>query len=267
MLEEARARYEGFSSGVKAVLGKTGAGGTGEAEGQHAVDGVRDVLANLLNVKKGYELAIESVLQDYLQCIIVDTAEAAEKAIDFIKENSCGRTSFIHPGSFDNAAKVKDVNLKDKKVLSRAVDFVDADKALKPVLQNLLKNIFVVKDLEDARSVLKQNRQAKECTFVTLVGEIVRSGFISGGGAAKEGVTLINRDAQIKELSEAIAVLEKNSRKAEDERLKDEEKKSALENKLEDLNKRLSEKEILLANARSRSSNIEEKKCRISGNR
>lgn len=253
VLEEARARYEGFSSGVKAIMGKAG-----EAEGQRAIDGVRDVLANLLSVNKGYEAAIESALQDYLQCVIVDTTEAAEKAVDFIKENSCGRTSFMHPGSFDIAAKVKEVNLNDEKVLGRAVDFVDADQGLKPVLKDLLKNIFIVKDLEDAKYVLKQNRSAKECAFVTLIGEIVRNGFISGGGAAKEGVTLINRDAQIKELLEAIAVLEKDSQRAEDERSKAEEKKSALENKLGDLNKNLNEKEILLANARSRSSNIEE---------
>ncbi len=252
VLEEAKARYEGFSSGVRAILGKA-------EEGGNAIDGVRDVLANLLSVEKGYEPAIESALDEYLQAIVVDTIEVAEKAVAFLKENSCGRTSFIHPESFDNIArKIKELDLKDNRVLGKAIDFVNTGEDLRNALRYLLKNIFIVKNLEDAESVLRENRAAKECVFVTLLGEIVWNGFISGGGISKEGITLINRDAKIKELSHAIAELEKDSQRVEEERLKDENKKGELGNSLEDLSRRLNEKEILLANAKSRSSNVEE---------
>ena len=83
-MEEARLKYEGFSAGVKAILGS-----------QSRIDGVRDCLANLLTVKKGYEVAIETAMSEYLQSIVVDTMESVDKAIAYLKEHSYGRASFI----------------------------------------------------------------------------------------------------------------------------------------------------------------------------
>jgi len=85
-LEEARLKYEGFSAGVKAILGS-----------QSRIDGVRDCLANLLTVKKGYEVAIETAMSEYLQSIVVDTMESVDKAIAYLREHSCGKGSEQRP--------------------------------------------------------------------------------------------------------------------------------------------------------------------------
>ncbi|MFC1667213.1 chromosome segregation protein SMC [Candidatus Omnitrophota bacterium] len=260
VLEAAKAKYEGFSSGVRAILGKSG-------EDRCDVDGVRDVLVNLLNVKKGYEVAVESALGEFLQAIVVDTMESAEKAMAYLKENSCGKASFIHPESFrqskafpgpDAISDAEKRCLGNPRILGRAIDFVNIAETYKGALENLLKGIFIVKNLEDAVLVLQEQGALECCTFVTLDGEIAGDGFLSGGDIAKEGITLINRDARIKELSETIVGLERDLEKTEEERLKDEETKSELEKRLEDVVARLSEKEILFANAKSRKLNVEE---------
>jgi len=253
ILEQAKAKYEGFSSGVKAVLGK------GPFEDQEKLNGVRDVLANLLTVKKGYELAVELAFGEYLQSVVVDSMESAKDAINFLKENSCGKASFLHPASFNKLAGIKkDAHLKDARILGRAIDFVTIDKDSESMARYLLKNIFIVNNLEDGQAILNEQRLAEGCTFVTSSGEIAKKGFISGGDSAKSDITLINRDSKIKELSETVSGLEKDSQRIEDERLNDEEKKSELQKRADELAKGLNEKAILLANAETRCANIEE---------
>ena len=253
VLEEAKAKYEGFSSGVRAILGKD------PMSNERTIKGVRDVLANLLSVKKGYELAIESALGDCLQSLVVDTMESAEEAVDFLRENSYGKTSFIHPGSFDNTPfNVKEVELKDKLVLGKAVDFVVADDDLKGLTRYILKNIFIVDNLDDAKSVLKDAKTLGECIFVTLSGETLKNGLISGGVTGNADLTLINRDAKIKELSKTITELEAVSREKGEEKARSEEQKNGQEKNLGDVTEKSNEKEILLANARQRQANIEE---------
>lgn len=251
VLEEAKAKYEGFSSGVRAILH--------EARGNTPViDGVRDVLTNLLSVKKGYEIALEAVLGDYLEAVVVDRVESAENAVRYLSENSIGRASFIHPGSFAGVAKEQGPNLKDTRILGRAVEFIEIGEDYRDIMRHILKNTFIVNSLQDAVAVLNEPGALKEYTFVTLSGEIVKNGFVSGGAPAKEGVTLINREVKIKELSETIAKLEEDSHRLERDISNCEVAKRESELELQDLGKELNEKEILLANARNRHANIEE---------
>ena len=188
ILEEAKAKYEGFSSGVRSILGKSD-------EKVHSIEGIRDVLANLLSVKKGYEVAIETALGSNLQSIVVDTMEDAERAVKFLKEHSGGKASFIHPESFDTAdLDTKEVDLRDNRILGKAIEFVSINDRYMDILRNLLRNTFIVEDLEKAKEVFKEGNAFKGCTFVTLLGDSMGSGFMTGGDVTNEATTLINRE-------------------------------------------------------------------------
>ena len=247
LLEEARLRYEGFSAGVKAILGN-----------QSRIAGVRDCLANLLTVKRGYEAAIETAMSDYLQSIVIDTMESVDKAIAYLKENSCGKASFIIGTAtiFSNDEKM--VAVPDSRILGKAIDFVDTSDPYKSVLRHILKNVFIVNDLKDARSLLDNTKGPVGCRFVTLSGEVVENGFITGGSSKKEELGLINRDARINDIRQAIRELETRSVKLEEEKTEKEKEEDGLKAKLESLTAVISEKDILLANASSNKANIEE---------
>ncbi|MFC1621191.1 chromosome segregation protein SMC [Candidatus Omnitrophota bacterium] len=245
VLNEAKAKYEGFSSGVKAIMGK-GA----------PIEGVQDALANLFSVKKGYEVAIESALGENLESILVDNVESAEKAIEFLKENSLGKALFVHPAFFRDTQN--ETLISDARILGRAIDFASINDKCSNILDHLLKDTFIVKDLKDAAAILKENSGLKDSTFVTLLGEKIGRGFVSGGDIRNTGLTLINREENIKELFEAIAESEARFQNIEEERLTSEQEKEELEKRLEVAVSDLNGKEILLANARTRRTNIEE---------
>ncbi|MCX5693001.1 MAG: chromosome segregation protein SMC [Candidatus Omnitrophica bacterium] len=248
-LEEARLKYEGFSAGVKAILGS-----------QSRITGIKDCLANLLTVRGGYEAAIEAAMSEYLQSIVVDNIESVDDAILYLKEHSCGKASFIYPGYFDSAdiesENMADIN--DSRILGKAVDFVDTGDSYKNILRHVLKDVFIVNDLKDARALLDSAKTSARRKFITLSGEAVENGFITGGSSKKEELGLINRDARINEIRQEISGLEVRSGKLEEEKLRKEKEESELKAKLESLAIVISEKDILLANISSNRSNIDE---------
>nr|MBU1327787.1 chromosome segregation protein SMC [Candidatus Omnitrophota bacterium] len=248
-LEEARLRYEGFSAGVKAILGS-----------QSRIDGVRDCLANLLTVKKGYEVAIETAMSEYLQSIVVDTMESVDKAIMYLREHSYGKASFIYPGYFNSAdiALEAAVDINDSRILGKAADFVNTGDSYKNILRHILKDVFIVNDLKDARALLDNTKGPARRKFITLSGEVVEDGFITGGSSKKEELGLINRDARINEIRQAISELETHLGKLEEERIGKEKEEGELKTKLETLTNVISEKNILFANVSNQRSNIEE---------
>ncbi len=247
LLEEARVRYEGFSAGVKAILGS-----------EARIDGVKDCLANLFTVKKGYEAAIEAAIPEYLQSIVVDSLESADKAIAYLKEHSYGKASFIYSGYFNScpageaAASPTD---SDSRILGKAIDFLDAGGSYKNILSHVLKDVFIVNDLKDAKALLDDRPGLK---FITLSGEAVENGFVTGGSSKKEELGLINREARINEIRQTITALEENHKKFEEERLIKEKEEAELKARLETLIAVISEKDILFANASSARSNLEE---------
>jgi len=250
LLEEARLKYEGFSTGVKAILGS-----------QSRIEGVRDCLANLLTVKRGYEAAIEAGMPEYLQSIVVDSMESADKAIDYLKEYSYGKALFIYPGYFNSAGATQEnsPDIDDSRILGRAVDFINAEDSYKNMLRRILNNVFIVNDLKDAKALFLDN--AKGCArirFITITGEVVENGVITGGSSKKEELGLINRDARINEIRHIITELESRSGKIEEEKLGKEKEEGELKAKLESLTGVINEKDILFANTSSRRSNLEE---------
>ena len=249
LLEEARLRYEGFSSGVKAILGS-----------KSRIEGVRDCLANLLTVRKGYEVAIETAMSEYLQSIVVDNMESVDKAIVYLKEHSYGKASFIYPGYFNSVDQVPEsaADIDDNRILGKASDFVNTGDSYKNILRRILKDVFIVNDLKDARALLDNAKGPARSRFITLSGEVVENGFITGGSYKKEELGLVNRDSRINEIRQAINELEGRSGKIEEEKIGKEKEENELKAKLASLASVISEKDILLANVSSNKTNIEE---------
>jgi len=253
MLQEARLKYEGFSSGVKAILAREGQSNVA------SIEGVRDVLANLVDVTKGYELAIESALGEYLQAIVVDNINAAEKALSFLKSNSLGKASFICLDLFKNLPTSKTMDftfdsevIKDSRILGPASKFVSITNELERFVRHILEGIYVVNTVDDAVALLKENKLPNGCSLVTLSGDVIKGGIICGGASGEKDMALINRNAKIKELSDIINGLEVRLAAVEKDIKNYEKENFGLEEKIRSISSGLNEKEILLSNMRQK---------------
>ena len=86
-LTEIQDRYERFQKGVRAIMQEHRAAGGG--------DGIKGVVADIVQPPPELETAVEAVLGERLGNVIVDSHEAGVEAIQFLKRAREGRSSFI----------------------------------------------------------------------------------------------------------------------------------------------------------------------------
>ena len=191
-LEDLKAKYEGFSLGVKTVLK--------EAEkGSPVSQGVMGVLADLIEPFQGYEGAVEAALGDLAQAVIVKDSETARRLIKFLDEGSLGRATFIPLEGISRPEAKADI-----------INYIKADESIKPVLGYLLRDTYLAEDLESAFGSIAGRKD--NVRFITKNGEVVEKGLSAGGRLPKiEGFGLIGRDSKIKELKITIENLKAKS--------------------------------------------------------
>jgi len=83
-LTEFQAAFKWSNEGVKKVIEK-----------QESLDTFYGVVADHINVPREYESAVEAVLGDKLQYVVVKNQEEGVRAIDYLKNYQLGRGSFV----------------------------------------------------------------------------------------------------------------------------------------------------------------------------
>ena len=200
-LSEMEREKEGYSRTVKAILL--------ECEKSSKLNkGVRGVLANLISVPEEYKTAIEMVLGSLLQNIVTETEEDAKKIIEYLRENNLGRASFLPIASVKGKKIDRLIKNNLDGVIGVAAELIETKKDYEGIIYNLLGKTVIVKDMETAIILARQNSYSFR--IVTLKGDIINSsGAISGGSVTQKSTSIIGRTNQIKELEKEISKLNK----------------------------------------------------------
>lgn len=191
-LEDLRAKYEGFSLGVKTILKEV-------EKGSPVSQGVMGVLADLIEPFQGYDSAVEAALGDLAQAVIVKDNETAKRLINFLNDGSLGRATFIPLEGVSRSKSKTDI-----------INYIKTNENIKSVLEYLLRDTYLSENLESAfTSIAVREDHAR---LITKNGEVVEKGLSAGGRIPKmEGFGLIGRDAKIKELNITIENLKARS--------------------------------------------------------
>ena len=212
-LEETEKEKEGYTKSVKSLLKSADMN-------PELKKGLHDVVANLLNVKKEYEVAIEMSLGASLQNVVTETEQEAKKLIEYLRKNNLGRVTFL-PISAVNGKKLDRANLNIKGVIGIASDLVQYDKKYEGIFNNLLGRTVIVDDMEAGIAVAKKNNYAFR--VVTLKGDIINSsGAMTGGSVQTKTVNILGRSREIEDLKEELNKLNsklKNKEKEKEEYL------------------------------------------------
>lgn len=196
MLKEMEQAYEGYHHGVKFVM-------------KEQLPGIEGVIAELIEVPKGYETAIETALGAALQNIVCDHDQSAQRAIEALKKNKAGRLTFLPLNSIRASVPRYDETLKKAAgFCGFGVECVHFDPKYRKVMDYLLSRVVVVEKLEHAVKLSKTSAAAG-LRFVTLEGEIINAGgAITGGAFRNNSANLLERKNQTKELDEKLDLLQ-----------------------------------------------------------
>jgi chromosome segregation protein len=203
MLEEMEEDYSGFFQGVKEVL---------KARGKN-LNGIEGAVAELVTVPKEYETALETAFGGALQHIVVDSEQNARTAIQYLKQNSFGRATFL-PLSVIKGRSLSSAQLSaiqhHPSLIGTAVSLVKFEQKYVEVMNNLLGNVVVTKDLKGANELAKILQY--RCRLVTLDGDVVNPGGSMTGGAIKQKTSsLLTRKGELENLTEKLVVMEEKT--------------------------------------------------------
>ncbi|WP_251549122.1 chromosome segregation protein SMC [Neobacillus muris] len=203
MLEEMEEDFSGFYQGVKEVLKERG----------KRLKGIEGAVAELVTVPKEYQIALETALGASLQHIVVDTENNARAAIQFLKQHSYGRATFL-PLSVIKGRPLSSSQLSSiqshPSFIGTAVSLVSFDGRYGDVMNNLLGNVVVAKELKGANDLAKLLQY--RVRIVTVDGDVVNPGGSMTGGAIKQKSTsLLSRKAELDELKNKLVIMEEKT--------------------------------------------------------
>lgn len=217
LLEEMEKGFQGYFQGVKALLA--------DASGQPFYKHIRGIVADLIKVKPGMELAIETALGSSLQNIVIEHDQYAQAAIAFLKRQGKGRATFL-PLNLIRAPEARTEQVKtvlEQYNSQSALALLKFDPGYRQVLNYLLGNTIIAPDLNTA--VRLSSKIDKGFRIVTPEGDLVNpGGSITGGSLDKRRLGLLSRKREIedfkKEKLESQSFLEKGIQTAKEIRNK-----------------------------------------------
>ncbi len=194
-LERLEREREGYGAGVRAMFARTGSGDLG---------GVVGTVADLLEVPNGLEAAVEAVLGDRLQWVVVERFEHARAALGYLEREGAGAATLLPLETLPPAAALPE----DSGEVTWAARLVGGPRPA--LLHYLLGRVGVVSHLDQAETLWRRNGVV--ATYVTRSGEVLSpSGRLTGGHRDGERESndhsLLGRKRAVRQLGVEIAGL------------------------------------------------------------
>jgi chromosome segregation protein len=171
------------------------------------------LVADVLDVPKDYETAVEAVLGEKLQYIVVKSQKDGVKAIDYLKSSSLGRGSFV-PLEVRN--QVLSSEAEHLKGAVRLIDMVNVHQGFEKIADYLLGDVLLIQNLVSGISLWERN--GFRGTFVTSEGDVINPhGVLTGGSRTNGEKSLLRIKREIAELEDEVnqlnALLEEEAEK------------------------------------------------------
>ena len=148
-----------------------------------SLKGIVDTIGNLINVDDEYNKAYNASMGNAINNIVTDNFDSAKNAIEYLKNNKLGKVTFF-PLDIIKSRYIKKDNLDVLKEESNYIgvfsDLVKFDKKYKNIIENLLGNVLVVKNLDALNKIGKKIDYKYK--IVSLDGSILFAGGSVTGG-------------------------------------------------------------------------------------
>lgn len=214
-LNKMAANFEWYRDGVKAVMRAKQAATEADPRHHAPLDGVIGLLADVIEPALGYETAVEAVLGESMQYILVQDQNAGRSAIQFLSDKKAGRSGFIP------VTALKHLNGSEKQLIPpehRLLNHLSVQQDYRPIAEALLGHVAVVQNMAEALSLF--NRNGKVQTIVTTDGNVVSHQGVLIGGSQEQLSGILAKKQELKALEKNCAKLDQalaNAQKCQQE--------------------------------------------------
>src|SRR6266571_4443601 len=199
VLRQLNEEGEGLAQGSQAVL-----------KGVDDLEKFREAIAGSLvahlDVDRKFVPAIEVALGRNMHALVLKDADVAYEIIARLKKRKLGQAALLIP-QLTGPAQQSVRKVLPEGALAWATDKLVVPRSLEPLIRQLLDNVIIFSDLQQA---LECKKHEPMLAMATLAGEFIsREGIIFGGGSDVRAASLLERKAQIDDLAKEEAALAK----------------------------------------------------------
>ncbi len=202
-LKKMEESFEWYRDGVKAIMKKEGPSEDG-TDGFPGKESVIGLMADILDPEPSFETAVEAVLGESLQYILVKDQSAGMAAIDYLQSRDRGRGGFI-PVSAVKPMKNEQQNGPD--LNKRLLNHVTVKSGFENIAHALLGHTVVADTLQEATALFNRNGVCQ--TIVTKDGQVLsHQGIMIGGSKDKLSGILVKKQ-ELKVLEQQMDQLDR----------------------------------------------------------
>jgi chromosome segregation protein len=199
VIDDAEKSLSGYSNGARFLLNLA-------KEGK--AQGIKYALSSQIDVPQEIEVAVSAVLGEFVDTILIDQKDDLEQVLDLLSKEGSGRAALVVKDDILSQPVLHPIK-DNTDCLGIASELVKTSEDLKPVIDLLLGQTFVVRNRNSAKSLL--NGKIGAMKAVTLQGEIFyANGYVVAGRDVKVGT--ISRPRLRRELNESLNTAEKELR-------------------------------------------------------
>ncbi len=199
-------RYDGYGQSIRRVM-----------EQKQENPGIVGVVADIIQVDKKYETAVETALGGSIQNIVTEDEQTAKDMINFLKKHRYGRATFLPLTTVSAAAgRIKPEVLSEQGVIGCVSELVKKDQRFDGLVQYLLGRFVLVDTIDHAMALGRKFKHTLR--IVTLEGELLNPGGSMSGGAYKNSNNLLGRRREMEKLEEEIQKIERSMDKLREKR-------------------------------------------------
>lgn len=197
-LENLAANFEGFEEGVKQVMLWSKAKSV-EMHADGSISEYFKPVSEVIEVPADFEIAMEAALGSKLQMLLSQKSEAAVEAVDHLKEQNSGRSSFYsNDGHFTK--QLQGNPQSEGGVVDLLKNVVKSNETYSTKVSEILDGVAIV---DSIRTALKLRPSYAGWTFVTQDGDTLSAdGVLTGGSKDSAESGVLKRRREIKELSD-----------------------------------------------------------------
>lgn len=190
-LKELETNLEGYGRGARTILK------------DYRGSGLLGTVADVFDIPRDYEAAMEAALGDRLSHIGIETLEQGIDAIDFLRATTGGRAGFIPLEVGPERAQTP----TGDGVLGPLLSFVKVQPGKEGLAKRLLEGAVLVRSMADAVRLWTSGHRG---TYVTQAGDILDGrGQLTGGSPEGTG-SILRKKGEIKELSAEVTRLDRH---------------------------------------------------------
>ncbi len=194
-IEEMERSFENAAEGVKSIMRASADKGS-----------IHSLLADVIETNPGFERAVDAVMGERLQYVIVESHAEGVEAIEYLNKHAGGRSSFISLTDSRPVLSPVPAGAADYPGTKELRAEVRVTEGYSEILDCLLGDVLIVDNLAAALDIWRQNAIYK--TLVTLDGEVVNpTGVITGGKSNGTDPGVFQRRGEVKEIREEVSVL------------------------------------------------------------